>query len=348
MGAHAGGARGKEETRVTRSSRLAVALLPFTMLAFISGAAWADDSEAFFAQGRSLRLEKKCAEAIPLFRKALDARPSGIGALRNVAECEEEIGHFASARADFWRLRAAALETNDQKYAGWDAYAETRYKNLEQKVPKMTVRLSGVGLDLVRVTIDGQPLHPDLVGTELERDPGTHVIEASYGGAAPLRVEKTLAPGAREVVTVVIPGDPRTLVANADAGKASRGPSPLRTAGFVVLGVGVASGVGLAIAAVIRASAQSTVDQSCPGTMCPTMADQMNANDAISRGKAASTALDVLIPLTVAGVGAGVTLITIGSLAKPSAPAPTAGVSGVEIGVAPSIAGAALRIGGRF
>jgi hypothetical protein len=177
------------------------------------------------------------------------------------------------------------------------------------------------------------------------------VIEASYGGVTPIRVEKTLAPGAREVVTVAIPGDPRKLVATPDAGKGSTGSSTLRTAGFVVLGVGVASGVGVAIAAVIRASAQSTVEQSGsgpgPNVTCAPSATA-DANDAISRGKTASTMLNVLIPLTVAGVGAGVTLIAVGSIAKPSAPAATAGARGVEISLAPTLDGARLRIGGRF
>jgi hypothetical protein len=321
---------------VRRSSCLAALAIALSVV--VSPAAWADDSVVFFAQGRSLRLDGKCGEAVVAFRKALELKPDGLGSLRNIAECEEELGLFASARADWWRLRGAALDTTEPKYAGWSEHGMAGYKRLEAKVPRLTVVLSGAALERVRVTVDGQPLNRDLVGTELERDPGPHAIEASYGGVAPIRAERTLAPGAREVVTLVIPDEEPKAASAARAGPSA---GTLRTAGFIALGAGVLGGVATAVAAAVRGSAVSTVEQACPGGTCATPADLTNGNSAVSRGKAASTALDVLIPFTVAGAGAGVALIVVGSLPRaPSVP--------VEVALRPSAGGARLCIGGRF
>jgi hypothetical protein len=162
------------------------------VIALALGVLWpasarADDSETFFAQGRALRAEDKCAEAIVAFRRALDLKPQGIGSLRNIAECEEALGQFASARTDWWSLRRAVLQSNEPKYQGWEKDAEEAYRRLEPKVGHLTVRLEGVSIERARVSIDGKPLDPRLVGVELERDLGAHVIEVRYDGAAHAR-----------------------------------------------------------------------------------------------------------------------------------------------------------------
>ena len=186
------------------SSLIALALLVLALI--VASPARADDSETFFAQGRTLRAQGKCAEAIVAFRRALDVKPLGLGALRNVAECEEELGEFASARADWWSLRRAVLQSNQPKYDGWDRDAEKAYARLEVKVAHITIQIAGASPDRVSVTIDGKPLDPRLIGVELERDLGLHTVEALYGGAAPVTERRSLGVGAHEVVTLTIPG----------------------------------------------------------------------------------------------------------------------------------------------
>jgi hypothetical protein len=60
-----------------------------------------------FAQARWRRLQAQCARSLPLFRRANDMYPAGLGSLRNIAECEEELGHFASARRAWLDLQRA-------------------------------------------------------------------------------------------------------------------------------------------------------------------------------------------------------------------------------------------------
>src|SRR5262249_40936929 len=153
----------------------------------LSPRASADDWEAFWDKGKSLRADGKCAEAIFAFQKAIELRPDKLGSRRNIAECEEELGRFTAARTDWWALRMAASGTKEQQYKSWSQQAEDAYKRLESKVAKVTVRLEGPGLERVHVTVDGQSFSPSLFGTEVDRDPGAHVFEASYGGAAPIR-----------------------------------------------------------------------------------------------------------------------------------------------------------------
>src|SRR6185436_11743436 len=102
-----------------------------------------EDSKTFFAQGRQLRAAGNCPDAIVAFRRALEAFPQGLGALRNIAECEEQLGQFASARNDWWSLRRAVLQSNELRYESWEKDAEQGYARLATKVAKITIRIHG-------------------------------------------------------------------------------------------------------------------------------------------------------------------------------------------------------------
>jgi hypothetical protein len=297
-------------------------------------AARADDSEAFFAQGRALRAEDKCGEAVVAFRRALDLKPQGLGSLRNIAECEEALGQFASARTDWWSLRRAVLQSNEPKYQGWEKDAEDAYRRLEPKVARLTVRLGGVSPERARVSIDGKPLDPRLVGVELERDLGPHVIEVTYDGAAPLVERRTLVAGSHEVVTLTIPAP---LVSAEPVTKPTQNRARLRAAGIASLVVGGAGLVGLGAAIGVRQSALSSFDVCAPSYQgCPS-----NLRGEQSKGQTASTLVNVFTVVAIAGIGVGVPLLVVGSR-KSEAPATTA------ITVVPSREGAALSASGRF
>jgi hypothetical protein len=98
---------------------VAAALLP--SVARADAVAEATD---LFARARELRGHGDCAGAIPLFQKAHDIYPAGLGSLRNLAECEESLGHVAAARADWLDLGRALAQHTEPKYAGWDQDAE--------------------------------------------------------------------------------------------------------------------------------------------------------------------------------------------------------------------------------
>ena len=88
-----------------------------------------------FARGRELRLRGDCASAVPLFRRAFDLYPTGLGSLRNFAECEESLGHRASAREAWLDLGRALLANRDPKYSGWALDAEQEADRLRPAEP---------------------------------------------------------------------------------------------------------------------------------------------------------------------------------------------------------------------
>jgi hypothetical protein len=305
------------------------------VLSTLSAGARADDSETFFAQGRNLRQAGKCAEAIVAFRRAFELKPRGLGSLRNLAECEEELGHFASARADWWSLRRAVLQSNEPKYEGWDRNAEAAYKRLEPKVAHLTVRVTGYAPENATVSIDGKPLDPRLVGVELERDTGPHTVEAAYGGATLVSEKRELVVGAHEVVTLVIP------TPKAAAGEGETGKKGLRGAGFAALGIAGVGLIGGGVSLAMRQSALASFSGCAPShTNCdPSLRGEL------TKGQTASTLLGVFGAVAGVGLVAGIPLIVV---SRPSAAAPGPGSAGLAVQLVPVAAGTAVRVGVRF
>jgi hypothetical protein len=321
----------------------------------VAPAAWAEDSETFFAQGRTLRQAGKCADAIVAFRRAFELKPLGLGSLRNVAECEEELGQFASARADWWSLRRAVIQSNEPKYDGWDRDAEAAYKRLEPKVAHLTVKVTGYSPENARVSIDGKPLDPRLVGVELERDVGPHTVEAAYGGAAPVSEKRELLTGAHEVVTLVIPvpkTPPRTGAPvgapEVPEGGTDTGNKALRGAGIAALAVGGVGLVGAAISLAMRQSALAAFDGPCAAM------NYMNCDPSLrpelTKGQLASTLLGVFGAVAGVGLVVGIPLVVVSrsSAPSPSGGSPGAAGAGVIIGLVPAVGGAAVHAGARF
>lgn len=305
-----------------------------------------EDSKTFFAQGRQLRSAGNCTEAIVAFRRAFEMYPQGLGSLRNIAECEEQLGQFASARNDWWSLRRAVLQSSEPKYQGWDKDAEQGYQRLTNKVAKMTVVVHGADPAKLRITIDSKPLDPRLIGIELERDLGPHTVQASYGGVAPVTEKRTLTVGAREVVTLEIPG-PRT------ASSATPPPSPpsssrLRTAGIVSLAAGGVGVIGTVIAIVVRQGALAKFADCKPsrtGYDCPNTLEK-DLRENLATGQTASTLASVFIGLSIVGVGAGIPLLIIGSRA--SSPAKKSTEITTKASLMPLVGGGAVQLEVRF
>lgn len=328
-----------------------VAALCLLVLASVSMPANAteEDSKTFFAQGRQLRTAGNCADAIVAFRRALEAFPQGLGALRNIAECEEQLGQFASARNDWWSLRRAVLQSSEPRYEGWEKDAEQGYARLATKVAKITIRIHGADPAQTQVTLDGKPLDPRLLGVELERDLGPHTVQASYGGAAPVIEKRTLSAGSNEVVTLEIPTSTAQKMGPGAPGTITAPPPPpdpikpkLRTAGLISFTVGGMGLIGTATAIIVRQGALAEIDKTCSShDECPKSLEGAN-----SRGQAASTLANVFGSLAVIGVGAGVALWIVGS--SPPSPSMPARTTTAELDLVPLPGGGAARLGLRF
>lgn len=298
------------------------------------------DAKDLFARGRELRANDDCGSAAPLFRKAWQIYPQGLGSLRNLAECEELLGHYASARRAWLDLKRALITAlRDPKYEGWDEDAEEAAARLKPKVASFVVDVyvkSPEGESLandksgVELFVNGESVGTTLVGTPLERDPGTYRLRAQIAGAKPVEQEVTLSAGDNPKVTMRLTIEPKPEPV------APRDSSGRRTAGWIVAGIGAAALVGAGVTFLVRNGAKSELDEQCPShTGC-----SESLRDTVETGETMTTLTNVLLPVGVLGVAAGLTLVfTSGS----SASAPR---TGAVVRVAPALGG--VGVSGRF
>jgi hypothetical protein len=281
------------------------------------------DAKDLFARGRELRSKGDCAGASPLFWKSYQLFPGGLGSLRNFAECEEQLGRYASARRAWLELKRALLVTKDSKYDGWDTDAEAGAARLAPKVARLTIMViergpTGEGPltaeSGVHVFINGESIDAKLLETALDRDPGTYRVRAE-GGVAPIEKSVTLSAGDEKSLRLIVdlPGASGTTKPREDipstTDDTSSGSS--RTLAYVALGVGAASAVGAGVFLALRASAKSDLEAACPyyesasaSRPCPP-----SAEGAIDRGKGASTFASIFGAVAIVGIGTGLVLL---------------------------------------
>jgi hypothetical protein len=277
------------------------------------------DAKDLFDRGRAFRARGDCASAVPLFRNAFELYPDGLGSLRNLAECEEALGQFASARRVWLDLKRVLLRNDAPKYQGWDQDAEQAAARLASKVATLTIdmnvanpqgeTLSGEG---VEVTLNGERLAHNLVGTPLERDPGRYIIRAA--GRRVVAREQTVelvgGQAKRVVLGVVVTLEPP----QGDAG--SHGEATKRTAAWVAMGVGAAGLIGAGVSAIVRQSAFGDLSgQGCKPQDakydCPLTAQMSTVQSAIDHGHTASTLVNVFITVGSVGLATGLVLLAI-------------------------------------
>ncbi len=306
---------------------LAVAMAA-SSLAGLASADGESDAKDLFTRGREMRAHGDCAGALKEFRKAVAIYPSGLGSFRNIAECEEQLGHWASARRTWIDLKRALLTTQDHKYDGWDVEAEAAAARLAPKLARLTVDVvvtnkkgeaPATDKSPVVIFVNDEALQGSLVGTALDRDPGPYRV----------RVERsqTHEGGPPEESVTLTPGDDKHLkfrVNEVEALDATFVPPPAppedtnsgrRTAGWISLGVGAASLVGAGVSLLVRQSAASDLDSACASHhgCSPSL------QSTVDRGHLASTLTNVFGAVGVFGVGAGAVLIL-------TSPAPSSGM----------------------
>ena len=262
------------------------------------------DAQDLFVRARELRAKNECGAALPLFRKANALAPARLGSLRNVAECEEALGHFASARRAWLELgRDLLVSKETTKYEGWSKDAEANAARLRPKVAVLEVdvvveREEGTGParagDGVQVSMNGEVVPLALFGTPLEKDPGKYTVRAEADrGEAPAEQVIALVAGATKTIRLDLKLRPRSKAVVYEERTSTR-----RIAGWVTLGVGGASLVAAGVSLVVRQGALGDLESACPGYAsgpCPSSTQAI-----LNRGSTASTLT------TVFGVAGGV------------------------------------------
>jgi hypothetical protein len=298
----------------------------------------ADQGAEQFSEGRKLFKAGEYARALPLFQQAYQASHSPNARLY-LARTLRELGKLPEAYEEM----RATLEDARSRAETEARYGETRDSAaaelalLEPKVGKLVVALSGPSAD-VQVTINGTPLPHERLGRIVVLEPGKKTIVASTPAKGTVRKELTVAAGGTETVALSFEGAAlqASPPSSAPPQGAPSGPGePVRIAGYVTAGLGVASLVVFAVSAARAKSSFDTLNQECGGRRCT----DLSYADEVDMGETMQTLSHVTIAIGLAGVVAGGLMIAFGG-------ADGDAEQTAAIGLGPG--GAVVRYGVRF
>jgi hypothetical protein len=289
-----------------------------------------------FNQGLALRDKGDLAGAIEKLRAAhaLASTPiTGIELGRTYASS----GKLVEAREAFLsvgRLPVSPQETAHSARARVDAAQLA--EQVRPRIPSLLVKVTGVPLESVAVTLDGAAVPPEALTAPRLVNPGSHelVATSTSGGSAKTTVDVKEGEARTVELKIVFsagtptrpapPAEPAAVPSVAGspdaggAGQPSALPSVMAFGGFGLAGVGIVAG---SVTGVMALSKGASVKNACDGLTCPRSVD-----GDLSSGRTLATVST--ISFVAAGVGAA--LGVTGLLLRPhqeSAPASTAWVT---------------------
>jgi hypothetical protein len=227
----------------------------FVALLALAPAAAAQDrtptpSEILFRKGRELMEQGDAPAARARFLESLKLEPA-VGTLLNLANCEEKLGQLAAA-LEHWKAALAAMKPDDERAA----QARKRTAELEERVPRLTLKLAAAAPTTTRVRLDGVDVTAS-IGHSVPVDPGDHVLIASNEGFADGRfvvhaaervaTELDAAPGPAAVSTRLL-SPSMTTTATATPRAPGRRYGAVIGLGAVTVALGIAGSVFLGLA----------------------------------------------------------------------------------------------------
>jgi hypothetical protein len=276
-------------------------------------------AEALFREGRDASVRGDYDTACRKFRESQRLDPA-IGTVLNVADCEEHSGQLASA----WQHFQQAIEElgpRDDRLP----LARRRLGELEKRVPHVRIALSAGTPAGSKVVLDGKELGAATLGSMLPINPGAHAIVLVAPQHLDRRLDFTLAEGESRPIVLevgqVSSGGPAggalaqgalaaaPVATTSDAPREKDDVRPahdrgLRTVGYVVGSVGVASLVVGAVTGGMAIGKKNAMDSGCPGNEC----DETGWS-AKSSGKTLATISTVTTVLGLAAGGTGLYLV---------------------------------------
>lgn len=178
------------------------------------------------------------------------------------ARCLAKLGRLVEASERYLEVSRMQLDRFAlpvMRKAQVEAVAER--DKLLPTIPTLVVKLEGPVGDGVAVTVDDKPLLPALVGEKRPANPGSHRAIAKRADVEVTRETQVKMGEAGEIVLKLPPLPPKPM---------ERMP-PLRVAGWVGLGLGIAGGVFGAVNGVIAIAQQQSLSSECKlgKTLCP-------------------------------------------------------------------------------
>src|SRR5450432_3794650 len=191
-----------------------------------------------FSQALSLQTGGDWAGALALLKEVAAVKPTPQVRF-NIALCEERLGRLVAALGDY-ELAASDAQAEKSDQVGQEV--DARLEALKARVPRVVVQRSD-GADSATISLDGVSLGDSVLNIPLPADPGPHVVEAKALGFRPFKQAFRIAE--QETTTILVkleaepvPAEPKGVPAR------PTNSQDVRTLGFVVGGIGVASLLG--------------------------------------------------------------------------------------------------------
>jgi hypothetical protein len=299
-------------------------------------------AESLVRVGRGLMELGRYDEACAKLEQSMDASPSGEAALL-LGECSERLGRLAAAWAVYRQAAAHFRASGDSRRE----VALTRARELEPKVPKLTLR-AALRLPKMRIQRDDTDFGIGVLGVPLAVDPGPHRLEVRAEGYEPWTMDLELKPSERR--TIEIPALQRLAPAEPDSpGSAParpRGRGPLFYGGVITAGAGAAS---VAVGALLGASASRDVSaaESSEALCGASRLCTPEGRELVNRADRKAIAATVTLSLGAAAVATGLVLIIADPGESPREGDRATGPR-LDLRPMPTRAGGGLALGGRF
>ncbi|HKQ71798.1 MAG TPA: hypothetical protein VJT73_20785 [Polyangiaceae bacterium] len=258
----------------------------------------------------ALKLHKagKIDEALRLFQEVTRATQSPNARLY-VALCLQQLGKNVDAYKAMSQTVREASQREGGKYEQTREAAQEELAVLNVKVGKLVVTLPDVPPGLV-VNVDGTKVDERDLGGSIVLEPGSHKVEATATGLAPVVRDVQLDGGETRTVTIAFAKDQSRIV----EGEAPSSPGhSMRVASYAAVGVG-AAGLGIfAVAGLLVRSKYGSLESACGTAPCT---DPKYQGD-IDAGKSLQTVANVGLVVGVVALAAGGTLFFMSSKNTP-------------------------------
>lgn len=218
----------------------------------------------------------------------------------NIALCEENLGQLVAAVGDYELAAADARAANEGEVV---QQAERRLQELKGRIPKVVVT-RGTNADTATITLDGVTLGDQVIGKEMNVDPGPHVITARATGFDSFRTTVRVDEAETKTVPVELTpvAEPPPAPPPTPNGPAAEPSQPI--AGYVVGGVGVLSLSAAGVMFGLRQSALNELERECTNNSCPP-----DLQDTADRGERYTLWGNITLAVGVVGVGLGAVLV---------------------------------------
>ena len=298
-------------------------------------------AELLFGEGRKAVEAGDYATACPKFAESHRLDPAA-GTVINLAECLDKQGRPSQAWQR-WREALEMLRPGDDRRLT----VERRIEALEQRLPRVTIRLRADAPEGTVIERNGVALGSAAFGLPLPVDPGKHVIVARAPGREEARYEVELAERATKTVEVgpgpALPGPstsekPAALTPPQPERPKDDGGFPFFPVGVAVGGVGLASAIAGGVFGVLAYGKKSEMEDHCVEGAGGRLVCDPAGVDAADQGRTFATVANIGVVAGVVGLGVGGYLLWRAGDEPESATLSMAQVAG----------GGALRLSGGF